>query len=134
MNDEEWLRFATCGTPNVVSVTRLTSDLTLRLGSKTNLVRIRHDYALKATYKHRLLAHHFPMLPITIDLGRVVKNSKGQLSFFFYDRAMFQTWFQASLKTNAAGDEIWVMTFHKSRQDEVDRLTRRATLIRPEKW
>jgi hypothetical protein len=104
------------------------------LGANTNLVQIRHDYTLKITYKHKLLPHHFPMLPITIELGMVIAAKPRQVTCFFHDRAMFGTWFQASIKSNTGGDELWVMTFHKSRQEEVNRLCKKAKLLRPLKW
>jgi hypothetical protein len=112
MTEEEWFTFVASGIPEIVSVARLPPDLCRKIGSHTSLIRMRHEYALRAAQKHRLRAAHFPMLPIVIDLGRVICDRPGHLTFYFYENVVFGGWLAATIKTIRTGTELWVATFH----------------------
>ncbi len=93
-----------------------------------------HYYALKAAMKHGFDSHHFPMVPIAIEFGRCVLERPRCLSFFYFDEHVFDKWFHVALKANNAGTEIWLSSFHRTKPHEVGRITRKGTIIRPEKW
>src|SRR6185437_394728 len=100
MTDEDWVRFLHFGEPQIVSVARLSHDLCRRIDSSSTLVRMRHDYALKAAHKHRLRAIHFPMLPIVINMGRVICDKPRHLTFYMYENVIFGGWLAATIKSN----------------------------------
>jgi hypothetical protein len=133
VTEEDWALFIASGSPLAMGIARLPTGLCRALGASTNLVRVRHDYTLKMTQKHKLEPRHFPMLPVVLERGRVIANKQHHLTFFHNDHAGFGSWFQVTLKTNRAGDELWVATFHGSRGEEVDRYSRRHGILRPEK-
>jgi hypothetical protein len=133
MTEEEWFNFVASGEPEVVSVARLPPDLCRAIGSYTSLIRMRHDYALKAAQKHRLRAAHFPMLPIIIDLGRVICDRQSHLSFYFYENVVFGGWLAATIKASRQGTELWVATFHVASPAEAKRMVKKYGTIREQK-
>lgn len=72
-----------------------------------------------------------PSYPVMIALGRAVCDRERHLTFFYYDAVSFESWFQASIKRNIAGDEIWVVTFHRQRAREVERQCMRYGVLWP---
>jgi hypothetical protein len=133
MTESDWYNFVAGGTPDIVSVARLPPDLCKKIGSSTSLVRMQHYYALKSAQKHRLRAAHFPMLPIIIDLGRVISDRPQHLSFYFYEDVVFGGWLTATVKAAAMGTELWVATFHASNRKEAERMVKKYGVLRPEK-
>ncbi len=133
MTEEEWHRFIWGRDPQIVTVCELNRDLCKALGAASPIVRMEHYYAMKAAHKHNLDTPHFPMIPLAIELGRCVLERPRCLTFFLFDEWIFGKWFHVSLETTREGEEVWVCTFHITRPGEVRRITRRGTLIRPEK-
>lgn len=131
MRDEDWSSFLANGKPAVLGIARLHPELCRTLGTSTDLVSLRHDYALKIARKHGLEPRDFALLPVTIALGRAVCDRERHLTFFHYDAVSFESWFQASIKRNIAGDEIWVATFHRQRAREVERQCMRYGVLWP---
>jgi hypothetical protein len=132
MREDEWVHFFASGDPPIVAVTRLPTFLCDQIGAVTNLVRMKHPYALKALHKHNVEPHRLAMLPLTIDLGRAVKDRANALTFFFYENSIYGSWHHASVKTCANGTELWVSTFHYSDPEEIDRKCRKHGILRPE--
>ena len=133
MNDQDWLNFVAGGEPAVVSVARLPHDLCRVIGCSSSLIRMTHDYALKCAYKHRLKPHHFPMLPIVIECGRVICDRQRHLTFYYADSTVFGQWLAATIKTNKAGNELWVATFHFTSAAEAKRIAQKHGVIREQK-
>lgn len=133
MTENEWVDFALRGYPWLASVGRLDPELCRLLGCSTNLVRIRHDYALKLLHKHRYQPHTLPLMEHCLQFGRVVADKKWHLSFFHYDEVVIGGWHQLTIKTADNGSEVWVSTFHPQSPSEVHRLTKKHTVIRNEK-
>jgi len=134
MTEEEWHRFVWTCDPQIVTVGELPRDLWLAIGSSSPIIRMEHYYAMKAAHKHDFDSYHFPMLPITIDIGRCILERPGALSFFFFESVVFSKWFQVALKTDKrTRTELWVTTFHLSRPSEVRRITKKGTVLREEK-
>jgi hypothetical protein len=96
------------------------------------MVRIGHDYALKLHRKHGFNIDEFPLLPITIDLGRVISDQPRRLTFYFFEPVISQRWYQATIKSTIAGTEMWVVTFHAQDIWEISRMCRRCPVLRPE--
>jgi hypothetical protein len=126
VTEDDWVHFITFGRPPSVGITRIPRDLRPYFACDSDLVRLRHDYALKLTQKHRLRPFHLLLLPITIELGRAVYDGDGRVNFFFFESVVFGRWFHASVKGNADGDELWVRTFHRTTASEVRRLCKAA--------
>lgn len=74
------------------------------------------------------------MLPISIDMGRVVQQRDNHLSFFFYENVVFGGWVHSVVKTANHGNELWVATFHVSSAADAKRFAKKHGVIRPEKW
>ena len=134
MTEEEWHRFVWGCDPQIVTIGELPRDLWLAIGSSSPLIRMEHYYARKCAFKHNFDSYHFPMLSITIEIGRCVLERPGCLSFFCFDPVIFGKWFQVALKTDQrTKTEVWVTTFHISRPSEVARITRKGSTLRTEK-
>lgn len=132
MTEEDWFRFIAPGEPQLLRITRLSESLCPHINARNSRVFLRHDYALKLLHKHRFKPHHFPMLPITIEHGRAICDRQRHLTFFLPERVVFGTWFQAPIKANQEGEQIFVCTFHKQDAREVERICRRHEILRPE--
>jgi hypothetical protein len=130
MTLDEWVYFVASGKPWIVPVATLPHDLCRIIGASTPIVRLRHDYALKLHHKHRFRVDEFPLLPITIDLGRVISDETKCLTFFFFERVISNRWYQATIKSAQEGREVWVSTFHIQDSAEVARMCRRCPILR----
>ena len=73
------------------------------------------------------------MLPIMIDVGRVISDRERHLSFYFYEDVVFGGWFTATIKANQAGNELWVATFHIASAVEANRMAKKHKIIREQK-
>ena len=134
MTEEEWFKFVAYGEPSVVSVARLPEELCRRIGASTTLIRMRHDYALKCSLQHRLRPIHFPMLPIVIDMGRVISDRPRHLSFYMYENVVFGGWMASTIKATEDGTELWIATFHVASAPEAKRMAKKYGVVRPEKF
>jgi hypothetical protein len=130
MTVDEWFQFIASGNPSKITVGKLPADLCRIIGSDSPFVRLRHDYALKLHRKHSFPVDELPLLPITIDLGRVISDEPRRLTFYFFERVLANRWYQATIKSTRDGTEMWLMTFHPQGQDEVTRMCRRCPILR----
>src|ERR1700756_3860712 len=130
MTVEEWVYFVATGKPLIVPVATLPAGLCRIIGASTPIVRLRHDYALKLQHKHRFRPEELPLLPIAIDLGRVISDQPRRLTFYFFDSVISNRWYQATIKGTRVGNELWVATFHAQNQAEVTRMCRRCPILR----
>lgn len=126
----DWLQFVAGGEPQVTVVAKLPPDLCRIIGASSNLVRLRHDYALKLHHKHGFTIDEFPLLPIAIDLRRVISDQPRRLTFYFFERVISNRWYQVTIKSTQDGNEMWVMTFHAQDQGEVTRMCKRCPILR----
>jgi hypothetical protein len=126
----DWLQFVARGEPQVAVVAKLPPDLCWHIGASNSLVRMRHDYALKLHHKHKFTIDEFPLLPIAIDLGRVISDQTRRLTFYYFERVISNRWYQATIKTTRDGNEMWVMTFHAQNYAEVSSMCRRCPILR----
>src|SRR5947208_643539 len=121
----DWLQFVAGGQPSVAAVAALPHDLCRIIGSDSPM-RLRHDYALKLHRKHRFQIDEFPLLPIAIDLGRVISDQPRRLTFFYFERVISNRWYQATVKSTQNRQELWVMSFYPQKPWEVDRMCKRC--------
>lgn len=135
MDEHEWASFLAGGEPIAVSVGRLAHDLAKSLGSATNLVQIRHDYAIKCQVKHRLSPAHFVLLPTIIELGAVVQDVRRpmHLTVLFAENFKLASAFEVALKSSKLGHELHVCSFHKTRVSEYNRQLRKHLVLRHQK-
>jgi hypothetical protein len=85
MTEEEWFEFIQRGQPAMVSVGRLSQELCSVILCSTSLVRMDHDYALKALLKHAVLPHHFRFISWAIEGGTATHDKPNHLTFFWLD-------------------------------------------------
>lgn len=102
------------------------------IGASTNLVRIRHDYALKLTQKHKLDPRHVVLIPTLLEAGRAVLTKPLHITFFLRDPLL--GWMHLTIKTIPDGNELWLATLHMTRGEEVDRLSGLKGIYRASKW
>lgn len=133
MTEDDWVAFAHSGAPKVASVGRLGADLCADLRCSNNLVRLRHDYAIKLVLKHGFDPHTLPMMEQALLFGRVISDRKWHLTFFHYDEIVFGSWFQLTIKSAARGEELWVCSFYNQSHAEVTRKSNKHRLVRAEK-
>lgn len=129
----EWIPYLQGLEPPVRRVGRLTEELRHALRASNSSVYISHDYAVKAIAKHRLQPDHFPMIELAILYGRVIHDREPDLTFFYYDTAVFGTWFKVAVKRTPCGSEVYVKTFHKITPQEVARICRKHVILRDQK-
>ena len=130
MTEEEWIDFLIYAMPQAVSIARIPANLSHVLGCSSRLVQMHHAYAVKSHTKHGLEPHLFPMVGITIDLGRALLDKHGDLQFFYFEEVIFGKWFHVAVKSNEDRTELWVSSFHITKPGEVARHTRRGTILR----
>jgi hypothetical protein len=126
----DWLQFVAGGQPSVATVATLPHDLCHIIGSDTPKVRLRHDYALKLHHKHSISIDEFPLLPIVLDLGRVISDKPLCLTFFYFERVISNRWYEATIKCARTRTEVWVSTFHATNYREVARMCQRCAILR----
>jgi hypothetical protein len=85
---------------------RLHQDVCRVIGASTNLVRIRHDYALKLTQKHKLDPRHVVLIPTLLEAGRAVLTKPLHITFFLRDPLL--GWMHLTIKTIPDGNELWL--------------------------
>ena len=102
------------------------------IGASTNLVRIRHDYALKLTQKHKLDPRHVVLIPTLLEAGRAVLTKPLHIAFFLRDPLL--GWMHLTIKTIPDGNGLWLATLHMTRGEEVDRLSGLKGIYRASKW
>jgi hypothetical protein len=73
------------------------------------------------------------MLAIVIDMGRVICDRPGNLTFYYYENVVFGGWMAATIKTDRTGTELWVSTFHVAKPAEAKRMAKKYGIIREEK-
>lgn len=83
--------------------------------------------------KHGLQANHFPIIELAILFGRVIHDREPDLTFFYYDSAVFGTCFKVAVKRTPCGSEVYVKTFHKITPQEVARICRKHPILREQK-
>jgi hypothetical protein len=130
MTVDDWFQFVAGGNPHRVTVGKLSPDLCRIIGADSPFVRLRHDYALKLHRKHRFPIEELPLLPMAIDLGRVISDQPRRLTFYFLERVLSNRWYQATIKSTQDGTEMWVLTFHPTEYSEVTRMCRRCPILR----
>ncbi|WP_394888471.1 hypothetical protein ACG873_24950 [Mesorhizobium sp. AaZ16] len=129
----EWHRFANGDFLEPIRVCRLAPEFVNLLGAKEDRILIHPGVAPKLVFKHKLTAFQMPMIPIAADLGAVVQDRNGALSFFYDDQNVFGKIFHLAVKTTSERHEIWISTFHKIRNDEYVRRLKKGRLVRPQK-
>lgn len=130
MSRIDWFRFANGGVSNPVRICRLAPNLVRALGADDDRVLLHPHYAPKLVFKHKMRSDHLPLLALSAELGTVVQNKPGTLSFFYDDTVVFGKLFHMALKTTTERHEIWVCTFHPIRNTEYTRRIKNRKLIR----
>ena len=126
MKEEEWARFLHGEQPHTRrACCRLDRDLVRALRASTDIVKIERNYALKSAHKHGLHYSHFPMAAIAIEFGVAIADRPNHLTFVYDDRAVFGTWFMATVKSTQDGNELWLVTFHRYGEADVRRRLKR---------
>src|ERR1700733_10513056 len=128
MTEEEWFDFITTGTPQIVTVARLSVELCAFLHCSSNRVQMGHDYALKGMHKHQLAPHHFRALTWAIETGAAIQDHPDSLTFYWSDR--IYGLFHTTIKTKLGHSELWVATFHKTTFAKFNAKLRKEKLIR----
>jgi hypothetical protein len=131
MTEEEWFEFIASGRPRVVSVGRLDGALRSAIDSATSLVQMSHDYAQKVLCKHRVLPQHFRVISWAISHGIAFQDGPRHLTFFWRDE--YAGWFHVTVKSNTAGTELWLSTFHRTTQAKVSGKLKSVKILRDRK-
>jgi hypothetical protein len=128
LSDHQWFVFGSGGGPKVVRVCRLCKVLVAALGAHTSNVHCKQEYAAKIRHKHRIPAHEFRLLPITIEYGKVLKFSETTLGFHYWHEG-YSVWYETVIKVTKHRNEIWVATFHRQSKAEIKRKQKKYSEI-----
>lgn len=77
-----------------------------------------------------MLAEHFLLIPIMIDLGWIGADRRRHLTFLFYESIAFNKTFKLVIKSTWERHELIVATFHKIDAEHVRRLKKRCAFVR----
>lgn len=125
MTEAEWALFLHGEEPATRRICRLGRDMVRALGAQTDIVKIERNYVLKSAHKHGMLYAHFPMAAITMEFGATIADRPNHLTFIYEDRAVFDTFFMATVKSADLGRELWLATFHRYGVSDVQRRLKR---------
>jgi hypothetical protein len=129
---DQILRLALDPTSGPVPIGRITHDLSTAIGGAGTSVRISHQTLRKQLERHPdLKLQDYPFVRHILATGAAFISRPRCLSFIHAppDRTDLLS-FKAVVKA-AANGELFLVSFHRLRQDEKRRLLRRAVLVRP---
>lgn len=130
MEAREWERRLLRGHGGEWPIGSLPAYLNGLLEGKSRVVRIGHEYALKALVKHGLTAEDLLLLPAVLSDGQVINDRPRHLTFFYLEPTE-QRWFQLTIKRCGTQRAHFVTTFHALGPDDVRRRLKKNPVIWP---
>lgn len=130
VSDFDWFKFCNGGIEQALCVCRIAPDLASQIGAATNQVRLDPGYAQKLVHKHKITPAECPMIGIAVQFGTMLKESERGLTFFYSDAHVFGRIYHVGLKTRHESHELWIVTFHRIRIQEMNRRLRRTAPLR----
>jgi hypothetical protein len=115
-------------------VATIREDIGVFFSARTNVVSMERDYMRKLLVKHRMTYEHLPIVQRAIDSGYCFESSKtNHLEFVYFDTNLRRTEYLLVLKSAKWGDEVWLVTFHRTNKDQYKSKARRQKLLRDHK-
>lgn len=130
MHPRDWKKFLQVGQDREIEIAQLSQGLADHLEASSRNVILHHSYALKAFEKHNTPADQFPMIFETVDRGIPIADRPLHITFFYYDKTEWDSWFQVSVKRAEENRRIYLCTFYKQKDIEVQRKLRKYPTIR----
>jgi len=114
---------------NEYPVASLDNDLKRRLSAKQNAVLLSADTLAKQRRNHpELTDAEYRLLPDIINKGAVIAQDNQRVVFFAHEQRLYK----AVVKATRAGDELYVVSFHRADSRDYDREANRGIVIRSE--
>ena len=133
MYTHDWERYLKEGGAAEIGVAQLSPELTAHLGASSRTVYLGHEYAVKSATKHRVPPEHFPVIFDTVEFGTALADRPAQITFIHRDQLYAGRWFQVSVKCCFEQRHIFIKTFHRLRDRDMERLLRSHPVIRAAK-
>ena len=108
---------------SALSIATLPSDIKARLGVRTDEVLLSH-YTLNKQQKHpEIEFSDYGWLQSLLDNGERYADRAFHIIVFQYRGE----WYEAVLKANKAGDEVYLQSFHRTNRGRVEKIKKRAS-------
>lgn len=127
MHAKDWKQFLTQGAGKEIAIAQISAQLVTHLGASSDKVFYRHDYAMKAFNKHNLKTSDFALLFDVVEFGEAFDDRPHHVLFVLLTH---RGWFQVAVKCAQDTKRLYVATFYKTNQSEIDRKKKRATQLR----
>lgn len=105
-------------------------ELARALRSKVRIIRLYSGTAKKIINDHQITSGHLGLIPIMMDDAWVGADQKRHFTFLLYEQHVFNKTFKLVVKSNRAGRELIVSTFHRIEARHVRGLKRRCAKVR----
>lgn len=127
MHARDWKQFLTQGAGKEIAIAQISPALVAHLGASSDKVFYRHDYAMKAFEKHTLKYTDFALLFDVVEFGEAFADRAHHVLFIHRTP---RGWFQVAVKCAQDTKRLYVATFYKTNQGEVDRKKRHVIQLR----
>ncbi|MFC3071204.1 hypothetical protein [Phenylobacterium soli] len=131
MYPRDWKLFLRHGQGKEIAVAQLSADMVAHLNAASDKVFYRHDYVMKAFAQHGTRHDDFGYLFDVVDYGRALLDRPNHILFMHLTP---RGWFQAAVKCSKDTRRLYVCTFYKTNNLEVNRKTRKYPVLRKDKW
>jgi hypothetical protein len=130
MNLKDWQAFLEFPDKHEIRIAQIDWTIARAIGAQTNDVRITPEYARKIHKAHDLKVSEFPALDAALDRGAIYLDGNQHLVIFWQDRHGSGRWYRATLKRCNQHRRLFVCTFHRSNEAQVNSKKSRLKLLR----
>ena len=129
---KEFFRLATGEISQPIYICSIDRDLSQKIGSTTCAVWLSKYTLDKQFHRHNeITADLYEHIPYVIQNGIVVSEKRNHLSFLLNSTETIGYWIKACVKSSRDGNELYLVTFHKCRKRDVERVLSKGIIIRP---
>jgi hypothetical protein len=117
---QQWSEFGSGAGPAIIEVCTLSRGLVNALAADTSKVLCCQNHMKKVRFKHGVAPHNLWIINENLEFGMVLQCAPNKLTFISFHEPP-GAYYEAVIKVTQKGHEIWIETFHRTRQSEVRR-------------
>ncbi len=112
-------------------VATLRDQVGVLISARTLNVKMKLAYAQKMLVKHRLTYEHLHIVQLAIDKGYCFVGTKpNHIEFLYFDNKNDNDEYLLVIKSARWGEEVWFVTFHRTRKQQYRSKSRYQKLLR----